>query len=582
MTGTISLTNLGGIANALFNSVSANSTAVTSMSVGGHTINATSFAGTANNANNLGGVAAASYQLNSTLAANVATLTANNSTNLNGQAASFYTNASNLSTGTLPDARLSSAVVNTSGAFTLGGNINYNANLTIASTGELIITNGAGIIANSTLGVAGQVLTTNGTSVYWSSAGVNTAAQYAWTNTHTFAANVAFDTSTLFIDATNDRVGIGTTSPAERLHVAGDIRLQQAIPEIKFVSEGNVNRWYLGANISDTVNGGFIIGSGADIGTGTERMRITADGNVGIGTSTPTARLDVRGEITNFVGTFGTQRVLQNWGWDNAVARWKPVIEADASFSLYNYDTGGGTPVRSFFSTNGTGTFTQFSNSARAPIFFDSDNTGYYANPAGDSFFQGRTRFGPVAGSVSNGNQVGLEIMNNGGTGDGNVAAMSYHCQGLYAIHQHLRADGYFGIGGWSAAAWRWYVYMVNGDMTASGNVVAYSDPRLKENITKIDNPIEKLTKLNGVRFRWKENSILGHPGEYDYGVLANEVQEVFPEIVADTMHDSPDGDKYKAVAYDKLVPVLIEAVKSQQNEIEELKGLIKSLMERI
>jgi len=122
---------------------------------------------------------------------------------------------------------------------------------------------------------------------------------------------------------------------------------------------------------------------------------------------------------------------------------------------------------------------------------------------------------------------------------------------------------------------------MGNGDMVAAGNVVAYSDPRLKEEIQKIDSPVEKLKKLNGMRFRWKHNSILGRPGEYDYGVLANEVQEVFPEIVADTAHDSPDGDRYKAVAYDKLVPVLIEAVKAQQNEIEELKALVKSLVEK-
>jgi hypothetical protein len=148
-------------------------------------------------------------------------------------------------------------------------------------------------------------------------------------------------------------------------------------------------------------------------------------------------------------------------------------------------------------------------------------------------------------------------------------------------MHMHLRPDAIFGIGGWSAAPWRWYVAMGNGDMVAAGNVIAYSDPRLKEDITKIDSPVEKLKKLNGMRFRWKQNSILGRPGEYDYGVLANEVQEVFPEIVADTAHDSPDGDRYKAVAYDKLVPVLIEAVKAQQNEIEELKALVKSLVEK-
>lgn len=114
------------------------------------TINTTNFSGTSNNAINLGGLslatiqsqitsnaaaaysnavanAAALYQTTAGLAANVATLTANNATNLAGNPASFYTNASNISAGTLPNDRLSSAVVNTSGNFTVAGNINFTA-----------------------------------------------------------------------------------------------------------------------------------------------------------------------------------------------------------------------------------------------------------------------------------------------------------------------------------------------------------------------------------------------------------------------------------------------------------------------
>ena len=170
-------------ANSLVNTTShyvGNSTVNTNITAGqvsisGVTVNSTIYQGTANNANNLG-----------------------------GNPSTFYTNATNITTGTLPDARLSSAVVNTSGAFTLGGNFTYNANLTIAATGELIIANGAGIQANGGFGTAGQVLSSNGTGVYWATvtAGgtVNVAETYAWTNTHSFAANLTIlGTSELII-----------------------------------------------------------------------------------------------------------------------------------------------------------------------------------------------------------------------------------------------------------------------------------------------------------------------------------------------------------------------------------------------
>lgn len=88
------------------------------------------------------------YQTTAGLSTNVATLTANNANNLGGVAAASY--------------------VNTSGAYTLSGNISFSSNLTINATGELIIANGAGIYANGSLGNTGQVLTSNGSAVYWS------------------------------------------------------------------------------------------------------------------------------------------------------------------------------------------------------------------------------------------------------------------------------------------------------------------------------------------------------------------------------------------------------------------------------
>jgi len=106
----------------------------------------------------------------------------------------------------------------------------------------------------------------------------------------------------------------------------------------------------------------------------------------------------------------------------------------------------------------------------------------------------------------------------------------------------------------------------VSGSIGATADVVAYisSDKRLKDNIKNIANPLEKLEKLNGVEFDWNDKQDLykGH----DIGVIAQEVEEVLPEIV-DTRQDG-----HKAVKYDRMVALLIEAVKEQQQQINELK----------
>ena len=167
-------TNLGGIAAASYvNTSQLSANLALYQTSAGLAANVATL--TANNSTNLGGIAAASYvntsQLSSNLAlyqtsaglsANVATLTANNSTNFNSQPASFYTNATNITTGTLPDARLSSAVVNTSGNFTITGMQTFANGITFANT----------VTANGSNGTAGHVLTSSGSTgnVYWAPA----------------------------------------------------------------------------------------------------------------------------------------------------------------------------------------------------------------------------------------------------------------------------------------------------------------------------------------------------------------------------------------------------------------------------
>ena len=98
-------------------------------------------------------------------------------------------------------------------------------------------------------------------------------------------------------------------------------------------------------------------------------------------------------------------------------------------------------------------------------------------------------------------------------------------------------------------------------------DVVAYasSDKRYKDNLTPITNPIDKVKSLTGYTFTWNDKHEQFN-GNEDIGVVAQEVEKVFPEIV-----DTRDSG-YKAVKYEKMVAVLIEAIKDQQKQIDELK----------
>ena len=107
---------------------------------------------------------------------------------------------------------------------------------------------------------------------------------------------------------------------------------------------------------------------------------------------------------------------------------------------------------------------------------------------------------------------------------------------------------------------------LLNSTLSVQGDVIAYSssDHRLKDNVKEIDNALEKVSQIRGVEFDWNDNQTVyeGH----DIGVIAQEVEAVAPEIVVTR------DDGYKAVNYQKLTALLIEAVKELKEEIKELK----------
>jgi hypothetical protein len=113
-----------------------------------------------------------------------------------------------------------------------------------------------------------------------------------------------------------------------------------------------------------------------------------------------------------------------------------------------------------------------------------------------------------------------------------------------------------------------------SGRIDAANDIVAYSssDRRFKENIKNIPNALAKVLRIGGYEFDWISNVELhGHEG-HDIGVIAQEIEEILPELV------QTRESGYKAVKYDKLVALLIEGMKEQQVQIDNLKSEVENL----
>jgi hypothetical protein len=128
--------------------------------------------------------------------------------------------------------------------------------------------------------------------------------------------------------------------------------------------------------------------------------------------------------------------------------------------------------------------------------------------------------------------------------------------------------------------------------LTHTGNITAYSsDRRLKKNITPIEEPIKKIQQIGGYTFDWDKELCDKYdfiPGQiHEHGVIAQEIEKIIPDAVARAPFDigkdggSKTGENYLTVRYDRIVPLLIEAIKDQQTQIDELKELVKTLINK-
>ncbi len=210
-----------------------------------------------------------------------------------------------------------------------------------------------------------------------------------------------------------------------------------------------------------------------------------------------------------------------------------------------------------------------------SPIMYDNNNTGYYIDPASNSNLN-TARFQGNACYIRGGSPT-LYFQDTN-----NRSCMLHNNSNLLYV---LRGSGNDSIS-WTqtGSQWPFIWYLENnnakcgGSFEAVGNITAYSsDRRLKQNFKPIESALDKVNELNGLYFDWKTEVIdLGFTPDQmtdDIGLIAQDVQAVLPQAVKPAPFDqtwdndlnknvSTSGEDYITVQYERLVPLLVEAIK--------------------
>jgi hypothetical protein len=195
-------------------------------------------------------------------------------------------------------------------------------------------------------------------------------------------------------------------------------------------------------------------------------------------------------------------------------------------------------------------TYIEAASNFRAPLFYDSNNTAYYLDPAATSVLN-QAQF---VNRISIGDGNGTPFLNAGSPG----VWLSYNG----GVNIFMGSESSTVAGFYIAGDWRLRVNS-SGDVTAGGNVTAYSDARLKKDVETIGDALDLVRKMRGVTYTRIDTDKAG------VGVIAQEMLEVIPEVV----HQGTGDNDTLSVAYGNLVGVLIEAIKELEARVAELEG---------
>jgi hypothetical protein len=403
---------------------------------------------------------------------------------------------------------------------------------------------------------------------------------------------------------TTGNVGIGTTTPAAPLSfgsITNDVRIYL---------RGNTNEFAIGTNGSQTVYAGYAghIFQTGSFG-GTERMRIDASGNVGIGTSSPSLengsglviynasapRISLKNSTSGTTGLDGVDiaMVSSNAYFHNREAG--AVIIGTTGLERMRIDASGNVGINVISPADtfgGSGTLDAAGPLlSRGQIGQHQTNAGvlqYGSNVTTIRSYGATSGSGIIAFNTGGGGAADTERMRIDASGNLLVGTTSQG-YGLFSASRVTLGDGDAGdgfcVGGINEnlsaytvqadndTGTRYFAYIANGSSSVVGTIsftssgTGYntsSDQRLKENIEDADDAGSKIDAIQVRKFDWKVDG-----SHQDYGMVAQELQVVAPEAVS----APEDPEEMMGVDYSKLVPMMLKEIQSLRARINALEA---------
>jgi hypothetical protein len=381
-------------------------------------------------------------------------------------------------------------------------------------------------------------------------------------------------------------VGIGTNSPSSLL------TLNKATGEVGILLEGNgtdVAKFKLAsAGVNHAVQIGSVSNNEVQFHTAnSEKMRLAANGNVGIGVTSPASKLTIDAPVGDFAN--GANAISLNYDGGSSpddVGGGIVFSQRWWSASAGQQVTGGIFGIKN--GANGTyggglAFYTQpngASNMAQHMVIRDTGNVGIgTTNPGakleieGDATADDTAQLIVASGGVDNNAIIHFTDDDGGqvnaiGALEGNMLTFASQNELVFKTdtssilgntntRMTIDSSGDVGIGDTTPS----YKLDVAGTIRATGDVIAFSDVRVKENIKTIKSSLDKVSRLRGVEF----NKI--GEDEKSIGVIAQEIEKVIPEVV------KTDDEGMKSVAYGNISGLLIEAIKELKAEVDLLKS---------